>query len=104
MRGEATVLHADLDAFYASVEQRDTPALRGRPVIVGHEFGRGVVTAATYEARAFGVNSAMPMAVALRRCLEFARGDAGGQRRSLQNASSARAGCASGASTRVRTV
>ena len=64
----ATVLHADLDAFFASVELLDRPDLRGRPVIVGHEFGRGVVTAATYEARAFGVNSAMPMALALRRC------------------------------------
>jgi len=64
----ATVLHADLDAFFASVELLDRPDLRGRPVIVGHEWGRGVVTAATYEARAFGVNSAMPMALALRRC------------------------------------
>lgn len=64
----ATVLHADLDAFFASVELLDRPELRGRPVIVGHEFGRGVVTAATYEARAYGVNSAMPMALAMRRC------------------------------------
>ena len=64
----ATILHADLDAFFASVELLDHPELRGKPVIVGHEFGRGVVTAATYEARAFGVNSAMPMALALRRC------------------------------------
>lgn len=64
----ATVLHADLDAFFASVELLEHPELRGRPVIVGHEFGRGVVTAATYEARAFGVNSAMPMALAMRRC------------------------------------
>ncbi|HEY1532176.1 MAG TPA: DNA polymerase IV [Galbitalea sp.] len=55
MRGEATVLHADLDAFYASVEQRDAPALRGRPVIVGG----GVVLAASYEARARGVRTAM---------------------------------------------
>lgn len=55
MRGEATVLHADLDAFYASVEQRDTPALRGRPVIVGG----GVVLAASYEAKARGVRTAM---------------------------------------------
>ena len=55
MRGEATVLHADLDAFYASVEQRDNPALRGRPVIVGG----GVVVAASYEAKARGVRTAM---------------------------------------------
>ncbi len=55
MRGEASVLHADLDAFYASVEQRDTPALRGRPVIVGG----GVVLAASYEAKARGVRTAM---------------------------------------------
>jgi DNA polymerase-4 len=55
MRGEATVLHADLDAFYASVEQRDEPALRGRPVIVGG----GVVLAASYEAKARGVRTAM---------------------------------------------
>ncbi|GMA34152.1 hypothetical protein [Demequina litorisediminis] len=54
MRGEATVLHADLDAFYASVEQRDNPALRGRPVIVGG----GVVVAASYEAKARGVRTA----------------------------------------------
>lgn len=64
----ATVLHADLDAFFASVELLEHPELRGKPVIVGHEFGRGVVTAATYEARKFGVNSAMPMALAMRRC------------------------------------
>ncbi|RXZ49909.1 DNA polymerase IV [Agromyces binzhouensis] len=55
MRGEATVLHADLDAFYASVEQRDAPELRGRPVIVGG----GVVLAASYEAKAYGVRTAM---------------------------------------------
>ena len=64
----ATVLHVDMDAFYASVELLDHPELRGKPVIVGHRSLRSVVTAATYEARKYGVNSAMPMAVALRRC------------------------------------
>ncbi len=64
----AHILHVDMDAFYASVELLDRPELVGRPVIVGHGSGRSVVTAATYEARKYGVNSAMPMAVALRRC------------------------------------
>ena len=64
MRGEATVLHADLDAFYASVEQRDAPELRGRPVIVGG----GVVLAASYEAKAYGVRTAMGGIQARRLC------------------------------------
>jgi len=64
----ATILHVDMDAFFASVELLDHPELVGRPVIVGHRSARSIVTAATYEARKFGVNSALPMAIALRRC------------------------------------
>jgi DNA polymerase-4 len=64
----ATIMHLDLDAFFASVELLDRPDLRGLPVIVGGHGARSVVTAATYEARKYGVNSAMPMSVALRRC------------------------------------
>ena len=61
-------MHVDMDAFFASVELLERPDLVGLPVIVGHRGARSVVTAATYEARKYGVNSAMPMSIALRRC------------------------------------
>ncbi len=72
MPDSRSILHVDMDAFFASVEQLDNPALRGRPVLVGHDGPRGVVAAASYEARKFGCHSAQPMAVAKRNCPQAA--------------------------------
>src|SRR3954465_7131350 len=63
-----SILHVDMDAFFAAIEQLDNPSLRGKPILVGSDDLRGVVTAASYEARPFGCHSAQPMAVAKRLC------------------------------------
>ncbi|MDR1273500.1 MAG: DNA polymerase IV, partial [Odoribacteraceae bacterium] len=62
------IIHIDMDAFYASIEQRDNEEYRGKPVAVGHHGARGVVSAASYEARKYGVHSAMPSITAKKRC------------------------------------